>query len=104
MIQGQHDTYFTVEELGRMISRDEKTIRNWAASGRLQFVHLCGVPLISMAMLENLITGVVPPGAGDGKLALRLSKRTDSRARGEVARDALTRSPARGSMAANSNG
>ena len=55
----------------------EKTLRNWVSIGKLQFVHFCGVPLISMTMIENLITGTAPAGTSDGRLALRLSNRMD---------------------------
>lgn len=45
MIQGKRDTYFRVDEFAVMIGRAEKTVRNWAAAGRLAFVYLFGVRL-----------------------------------------------------------
>lgn len=77
MITGRTDTWFTVEEFAAMIGLEMKTVRNWVSEGRLQFVYLFSVPLISLTMIENLITGTAPSGAADGKLALRLSNRMD---------------------------
>lgn len=77
MIVGRHDTYLTLPEFATSIGRSEKTVRNWVAAGELTFVHLCGVPLVSIAMLENLISGVVPTSAEGGKLALKLLNRID---------------------------
>ena len=78
MIQGRHDTYYTVQEFAEMVGRSPKTVRNWASSGRIVFVHLCGTPLVSLSTIENLITGHVPLGAEDGKLALQMMKRSTS--------------------------
>jgi hypothetical protein len=75
MIVGRKDTWFTVPEFAAMIDRSEKTVHNWASEGTIQFAHLCGVPLVSMAMIETLITGHVPDGARDGDLALELMNR-----------------------------
>jgi hypothetical protein len=77
VIKGHSDTWLTVEEFAAMSGREEKTIQNWVSAGRMQFVHLCGVPLISMTMVENLITGTAPSGAADGTVALRLANRMD---------------------------
>jgi hypothetical protein len=77
VITGKRDTYLTVAEFAAMIGRDEKTVRNWSAEGRLRFVHLCGVPLISLRMLERLIEGVAPERADDGLAALKLMNRAD---------------------------
>ena len=81
MITGRTDTWLTVEEFAAMIGLEVKTIRNWVSEGRLQFVYLCSVPLISMTMVENLITGTAPSGAANGELALRLSNRMDRNGR-----------------------
>lgn len=72
MIEGKIDTYFTVEEFAAMVGRSEKTIRNWAAEGRLVFADLCGVPMIRLSAIENLITGDAPKEARTGRLANRL--------------------------------
>jgi hypothetical protein len=77
MITGRADVYFTVAEFAAMIGREEKTVRNWAAEGRLQFVQLCGVPLVSLHAVENLITGVATPTATDGMAAMRMMNRAD---------------------------
>lgn len=53
-----------------MIGRSEKTLRNWASEGKLQFVNLFGVQLISCRMIENLLTHA--RGTQDGELARRL--------------------------------
>ncbi len=71
MIVGKDDTYFTVEEFAEMIGRSPNTVRNWASSGKIRFVHLCGVPLIALTTIENLILDTVPAGASDGRLARR---------------------------------
>ena len=75
MITGRKDSFFTIAEFASMIGREEKTVRNWAAEGRLQFVHLCGVPLVSLSMIENLIGNVVPPTATDGLPAMKMMNR-----------------------------
>jgi hypothetical protein len=77
VITGKHDTYLTPAELATMVGRSEKTVRNWACDGRLQFVYLCGVPLISMKTIESMITGTAPasPASADG--ALRIIGRRD---------------------------
>jgi len=81
VITGRKDIYFTVLEFASMIGREEKTVRNWAAEGRLQFVHLCGVPLVPLSMIENLIGNEVPPTATDGKTAMRMMNRADRKGR-----------------------
>lgn len=81
MITGRKDTYFTVDEFAAMIGREAKTVRNWAADGRLQFVHFCGVPLVPLSMIENLIGNVVPPTAADGRAAMRMMNRADRKGR-----------------------
>jgi hypothetical protein len=75
VIQGRTDAWFTVEEFGAMVGRSPKTVLNWAAEGKIQLADLCGVKLVSMAMIENLITGHVPDGARNGDLALELMGR-----------------------------
>lgn len=77
MIAGRHDTYFTIEEFAAMIGREAKTVRNWAAEGRLRFAHLCGVPLVSLQAVESLIAGTAPAHAADATTALRLMNRAD---------------------------
>jgi hypothetical protein len=77
VIQGKHDTYLTPRELGGMIDRSEKTIHNWVAGGRLQFVYLCGRPLVSMAMLEALIAGTAGTSPPAAEAALRVIGRRD---------------------------
>lgn len=81
MITGRRDTYYTVAEFAAMIGREEKTVRNWAAEGRLQFVHLCGVPLVPLSMIENLLAGAAPATATDGMAAMRMMNRADRRGR-----------------------
>ena len=76
MISGRNDTYFTVSEFAGMVGRSEKTVMNWRTEGRIQFVSLCGVPLIALSMVENLITGAAPAGADAGGAALRMINRT----------------------------
>ena len=72
MIEGRHDTWYTIDEFAAMIGRDAKTVRNWASKGKLRFAHLCGVPLVSMRMVENLIEGRVATGRDGGEVARRL--------------------------------
>ena len=74
MIVGRRDSWFTVEEFAEMVGREPKTVTNWASQGRIQFVRLCGVPLISLSMLENLITGAVKTGE-TGRVAKRILRR-----------------------------
>ncbi len=81
MIVGKLDTYYTVAEFAAMVGRSEKTIRNWASEGRVQFAQLCGVDLVSLTMVESLITGRLPHDAGDGVLALKLTNRIDRQGR-----------------------
>ena len=77
MIQGRHDTYLTIDEFAQMINRSSKTIRNWHSEGKIQFVYLCGVPLISLLMIENLLEGRMPVGCKKGELAARLIGRVE---------------------------
>jgi hypothetical protein len=77
VIPGRNDTFFTVEEFAGMIKRSEKTVQNWASDGRLHFVYLCGVPLISMAMVESLIAGKAPDAGPAAEAALRAIGRRD---------------------------
>ena len=60
MIVGKLDSYLTVAEFAAMVGREPKTVENWAAQGKLRFVHLCGVPLVSLRQVESLIEGRVP--------------------------------------------
>ncbi len=73
MIQGRLDTYFTVEEFAAMVGREPKTVENWAAAGKLRFMNLFGVPLISLKMIESLIEGRIPGVRDDGTLARRIA-------------------------------
>jgi hypothetical protein len=77
MIQGRHDTYYTVEEFAGMVGRADKTIQNWVAQGRMRFVYLCGVPLVSLREVEQLIEGRIPEGAERGLPAARMMNRAD---------------------------
>jgi hypothetical protein len=72
MIQGRTDTYFTVEEFAEMIGRSPKTVTNWAAQGKLRFVYLCGVPLVSLALVEQQIDGHQVVGAEADQVAIRM--------------------------------
>jgi len=72
MIQGRIDTYFTIDEFSAMVGREPKTIKNWAAKGELRFVHLLGVPLVSLALVEQLIDGYQAVGDESGQVALRM--------------------------------
>ena len=71
MIKGRNDTFLTVEEFAEMIGREPKTVKNWASRGKIRLVSLCGVPLISLNMIENLIEGR-PTSSGSDELAKRL--------------------------------
>ncbi len=72
MIQGRLDVYYTVEEFAAMVGREPKTVENWAASGKLRFMNLFGVPLISLKMIESLIEGRVSGARDNGELARRV--------------------------------
>lgn len=75
MITGRTDTWLTIDEFAAMVGRSSKTVMNWAAEGKIQFAYLCGVPLVSMRVIETLITGHMPEGAGSERLALELMGR-----------------------------
>jgi hypothetical protein len=77
VIQGKRDAYFRVDEFAVMIGRAEKTVRNWAADGRLAFVYLFGVPLVSLALVESLIDGRAETSTVAGDAALRVIGRRD---------------------------
>lgn len=77
MIVGRRDTWFTVPEFAGMIGRSEKTVRNWACDGRLQFVYLCGVPFVVLSMIENLFTGEPATAMQHAEAALRATGRRD---------------------------
>lgn len=77
MIQGRTETWFTVDEFAAMVGRSPKTVMNWASEGRLSFADLCGVKLVSMAMIENLITGHCPAAIPSAEAALRIIGRRD---------------------------
>ena len=77
MISGRTDTWFTVEEFAAMVGRSEKTIMNWASEGRLQFAELCGVKLVALSMIENLITSYGPVATPSAEAALRIIGRRD---------------------------
>ena len=81
MIAGRTDSWFTVDELSKILGRSVKTLENWRSEGRIQFVSLCGVPLVALSHIENLITGVVLRGTDEGSAALRMMNRTDRNGR-----------------------
>jgi predicted transcriptional regulator len=90
MIRGTSDTFYTVPEFARLVGRTEKTIRNWASEGRITLVHLCGVPLVSLKMVENLIGHYITNEHSEEALELLLArdrsgpaKRRKPRKRGE---------------------
>lgn len=52
MIQGQHDTYFTINELADMVGVSPKTVQNWLAEGVIKSVKLGRRRLISLSSIE----------------------------------------------------
>jgi hypothetical protein len=60
-----------------MIGRSPKTVANWAAAGKFEFVHLFGAPLVSLSMVESLIAGRVPAASPAADAALRMIGRRD---------------------------
>lgn len=79
MIVGRNDTWLTISEFAEMIGRSEKTIRNWASQGRIQFVHLCGAPLVSLRIIETLIATHADAYPENAELALRLMGKDQAR-------------------------
>lgn len=72
MITGRTDTWYTVEEFASMVGREPKTVMNWAGEGKIQFADICGVKLVALSMIENLITGHGPAATPSAEAALRM--------------------------------
>ena len=83
MIEGRDDRYVTIAEFAAMIGRSPKTIANWGAAGKLPFVRLCGVPLISVRAVEDLIeSSGSHVRIDDAEVALSMMNRGGRKGRG----------------------
>jgi hypothetical protein len=81
-----------------MIGREEKTVRNWAAEGRIQFAYLCSVPLVALSMVETLISGAAPTTPGAADAAVRIIGRRDRGGRRTDPERRMTRESAASSL------